>query len=594
MPLEPEALAPPAKMLEERSATPGKKPGGGAHDMHLGQRSPDAARRYRTTIGAKGLLALLLMLALGCGSPASPQADRPGDIVIRDEVGEGDEVEFHFLTTVGPSQAEAAALRAMREAGLPVRRSELHEHGSVLEVEVDTTVGRRTGFLQREVPGAVFYKLSPAAQGLLILQLRPDTTVVRGSLYEAGSGGSGKEFIVARPVTVAYRVSAAKPMSLLGAVLLLGVGPYPLLRRYVRRLRRRPMDGVEKVHRLRWILVVFVLLPAVYVPAFVLTGFFDLPELVVSEVVPGWTRIPAVMVVVGLLLIVLVFLAPVVSAAAAVMPFYRKLRGIQPDRRDAARRVLLASALLLPLLAWTVARITLSGLFRSSPALYALAIIVLFVLLLLFGPLTLLVGLDTYRLPTPMRERLLGMCRQHGLKVRDIRAFRSRRQKMATAAILGLVGPLRYVVISDYLLDTFGDDEIEAVLAHEIAHGKKHHLLIKTGGLIGSWLAGVVLVGALFALFPRVDPVVAVFVAPLLLPAAVLLVQGVLGLRLERLADQYASDTVGLEPTLGALERLAEVNMVKRRTGRLWNLLQQHPGIEQRVERLRARAAEVT
>src|SRR6266545_889483 len=69
--------------------------------------------------------------------------------------------------------------------------------------------------------------------------------------------------------------------------------------------------------------------------------------------------------------------------------------------------------------------------------------------------------------------------------------------------------------------------------------------------------------------------------------AALLAAQGGAGLVLERRADDYAARTAGVDATRRALEKLAAINLVKHRTGRLWNLLQQHPGMAQRIERVR-------
>ncbi len=63
--------------------------------------------------------------------------------------------------------------------------------------------------------------------------------------------------------------------------------------------------------------------------------------------------------------------------------------------------------------------------------------------------------------------------------------------------------------------------------------------------------------------------------------------QGIVGVRLERSADDYASATTSPDALRRGLEKLATANAAKRRTGRLWNLINQHPGMDQRIERLR-------
>ncbi len=79
-------------------------------------------------------------------------------------------------------------------------------------------------------------------------------------------------------------------------------------------------------------------------------------------------------------------------------------------------------------------------------------------------------------------------------------------------------------------------------------------------------------------------------VLALLAPVSFLLVQGLVGVRLERRADAAAAPArdVGPEHLAAVLDRLGELNDTKRRTGPVWNLLTQHPGLQQRVDALRS------
>lgn len=51
-------------------------------------------------------------------------------------------------------------------------------------------------------------------------------------------------------------------------------------------------------------------------------------------------------------------------------------------------------------------------------------------------------------------------------------------QRVPTAAIIGVIAPFRYVLFTKRLLDHLSDEEIEAVLAHEIGHSYHKHLVI--------------------------------------------------------------------------------------------------------------------
>lgn len=92
------------------------------------------------------------------------------------------------------------------------------------------------------------------------------------------------------------------------------------------------------------------------------------------------------------------------------------------------------------------------------------------------APLILRLSWDTVRLaPGAMRDRLLGMCRGQGVKVRDILVWRT-HGSMSNGAVIGALAPIRYILLTDALLDSLSEREVEAVMAHEIAHVRHRHM----------------------------------------------------------------------------------------------------------------------
>lgn len=77
--------------------------------------------------------------------------------------------------------------------------------------------------------------------------------------------------------------------------------------------------------------------------------------------------------------------------------------------------------------------------------------------------------------PGPVRERLEAMCRRIGLRCREILVWKSDGM-MINAAVMGVIAPLRYVLLSDALLATMNPQQIEAVFGHEAGHVRKHHM----------------------------------------------------------------------------------------------------------------------
>jgi STE24 endopeptidase len=100
-----------------------------------------------------------------------------------------------------------------------------------------------------------------------------------------------------------------------------------------------------------------------------------------------------------------------------------------------------------------------------------------FAIVFLLAPVLLTRVLKTEPLPGgTLRRRLEGMCREHGLMYRDILLWHT-QSNMGNAAVMGIIPRLRYVLLSDLLLETMTDEQIEAVFAHELGHIVYRHMI---------------------------------------------------------------------------------------------------------------------
>lgn len=75
------------------------------------------------------------------------------------------------------------------------------------------------------------------------------------------------------------------------------------------------------------------------------------------------------------------------------------------------------------------------------------------------------------------RYRIESLCKSAGLEFSDILYWPIFGGKMITAGIMGLTKKFRYILITPSLLKLLNPDEVDAVVAHEIGHVKKHHLI---------------------------------------------------------------------------------------------------------------------
>lgn len=194
-----------------------------------------------------------------------------------------------------------------------------------------------------------------------------------------------------------------------------------------------------------------------------------------------------------------------------------------------------------------------------------------------------------------LRNRLTRLGEKAGTRVRGVYEWAlSEKSKKANAALTGL-GSTRRIILADTLLQNYSNDEIEAVLAHELGHHVHRHILksivLQAGvSLLGFWAANQVLHRAVdhFRLF---DFVYDFANLPLLL-----LVSTALSLLLliplnaysrhnEREADLYAFKSVpDVQPYIVALNKLADQNLAERQPSRLVEVLfHSHPSITKRI-----------
>src|SRR6266481_4265091 len=203
-----------------------------------------------------------------------------------------------------------------------------------------------------------------------------------------------------------------------------------------------------------------------------------------------------------------------------------------------------------------------------------------------------------------LKQRLVRLSERAGTRVRGIYKWNlSEKSKKANAALTGL-GATRRIILADTLLDHYSNDEIEAVLAHELGHHVHRHIfksiLVQAGiTLAGFYLANEVLRYAVersnmfetmsdFANLPLLV-LVATVLSFLLMPAL-----NAYSRFNERQADRYCFRSVAsVEPFISSMNKLADQNLAEKTPSRWveW-LFHSHPAIAKRVAAAEASAKE--
>jgi STE24 endopeptidase len=104
------------------------------------------------------------------------------------------------------------------------------------------------------------------------------------------------------------------------------------------------------------------------------------------------------------------------------------------------------------------------------------ALVMLAGVVLFFVPVMLRWIWSTSPLPAgSLRDRLREVSRRIRLRYREVLVWHSEGM-VVNAAVMGVLPPVRYVLLSDALLERMDDATIEAVFGHEAGHVKHHHL----------------------------------------------------------------------------------------------------------------------
>jgi STE24 endopeptidase len=170
----------------------------------------------------------------------------------------------------------------------------------------------------------------------------------------------------------------------------------------------------------------------------------------------------------------------------------------------------------------------------------------------------------------PLRSRLEQLSKRAGFACRNILIWDT-GSVIVNAAVLGMVRPMRYVLMSDAMLEHFNDDnDIVAVFAHEAGHVVHRHIPYMVIFLVALILLMSWIVEFFAARLDIATPIIELL-AVLIMGTLGLWLFGMLSRRFERQADVFASATAtgeidaeltaeGVSLFSGALMKVALMN----------------------------------
>ena len=199
-----------------------------------------------------------------------------------------------------------------------------------------------------------------------------------------------------------------------------------------------------------------------------------------------------------------------------------------------------------------------------------------------------------------LRERILDLMKKTGLRASGIYQVDAGKRSRHSNAYFTGIGKTKRIVLYDTLLGSHTPEEIVSVLAHEIGHWKKKHvlkqlLLIGVSSLLVFYLISRMIEWPLiyhtFGFEERAPAAGILLTAILLKPAAYFLapIGAMISRRFERASDRYTFELIGSTGALrNALKRLAKDNLSNLHPHPLYVwFYYSHPPLTERIRQLR-------
>lgn len=199
----------------------------------------------------------------------------------------------------------------------------------------------------------------------------------------------------------------------------------------------------------------------------------------------------------------------------------------------------------------------------------------------------------------PLRQKIIALMEKAGLKAKGIYQVDAGKRSRHTNAYFTGIGKTKRIVLYDTLLNSHSHEEIVAVLAHEIGHWKKKHILKQLIFMIGISLTLLYFIylatgsRVLYSAFGiQHTPIYAgLFLVSLYLSVVRFFLSPIASAvirRYEREADSMAFELTGTaRPMIDALKRLAKDNLANLHPHPLYAwFYYSHPPILERVEYL--------
>ncbi len=195
-------------------------------------------------------------------------------------------------------------------------------------------------------------------------------------------------------------------------------------------------------------------------------------------------------------------------------------------------------------------------------------------------------------------ERINRLAKNAGIKVENVFKFdMSKNTKKANAAFTG-IGKSKRILLGDTLLDNYSEDEIETVIAHELGHYKKKHIVKNIAfGTLSSFVTLFIIANfySLTLSWFGFESIKTIAALPLLMLWGMLIgliqtpISNIISRKYEYEADEYAViSTQKPESFISTLNKLNEQNLGDKNPHPFieW-FFYSHPSVKKRIDAIK-------
>jgi STE24 endopeptidase len=482
-----------------------------------------------------------------------------------------------FIKIYAKNLTKAEVVELFKSIGLPVKSVEVSKEDEYTIFTIHTSIGEKVSPFKRRIDGKILAELSKLGDVYIYID---KGCTVKGDIQLVESDYFQDLYKVKGYSDITYELEKSLLIELEAIFVIIPTLSFFLSRYYAKKVFSSNLSKEEKLYKIRK-LAIFIPIPIALILAYLMLflNFVTIYDMIIGY----FFKYNETLFVIGFLgAWIIIYIVSMIFVMIGYLPYYKALKREEIETKKATKyNVLVVLMLILPTVIWVILVLNLPKTLKSNTEFIVLIFAIFMLVLMSVSPNVFSLFHRAESLKTPLRDEIIEFCKKNGVRVSDVKVLKGLPEKVANAGVSGILH--KYVFLTEYLIDKFSKEEIMAVIAHEIGHLKEKHNLIS--GIYSITFFVVWIYASKFVDLSSLNPYefMALWLAIVLV---FILMLGRIMVYLEFRADKYAVKVVGKDLYIRALSKLAEANVMKRKTGKLYNIFTLHPSIEERIRKL--------